>query len=112
MMNFLKSTKRLFGIYFGRMTIEKRLLFSHVERDWMIMFCVFIVALFAIIIFSLCMFFSIVDENLIIERSATARGVETLDREKLNELVNFFNERATNFEKIKENPPKVPSPIE
>lgn len=111
-MEFLRSIKRLFSIYFGKMTIEKRLLFSHVERDWMIMFSIFVIALAFVGIWSTYLFVSISEENLVIERSARAAGVETLNREKLNEVVEFFENREEKFEKLKKQSPEIDNPAE
>ena len=82
----------------------------HAQRDWLVMFSLFVIALISITLFSVYLFLGINKGDLYVIPTGSTVRVETINRSLLNETLAAFEERALRFGELTERPPVISSP--
>ena len=82
----------------------------HAQRDWLVMFSLFVVVLIGVTFFSVYLFLEINKGDLYVVSASSTVRVETINRSLLNETLATLEERALRFSGLTERPPAIPSP--
>ena len=82
----------------------------HAQRDWLIMFSLFLVSFVGVVLFSFFLFLEINKGDLYVLPAAAGQRVETVDRTLLAETLNSFELKARRFSELAEHPPSITSP--
>lgn len=106
----LDKIKKFFTRKSMRKIDYKNNVITNPERDWKILLAVFATLICLVIIFSFYLFAQINKGELFTVKYGKSTTAETIDKSLLNEIISFFEERQQNFDKLKNNRPKIIDP--
>lgn len=95
--NFFKNS---ISLCIGGFKNEKRLLRSHVERDWVIMTSAFLMVLFFVFVFNAYLFFSC-GKELKVETLSENNSEYFIDKDKMDVIIQKIEQKKLNLESVR-----------
>ena len=83
---------------------------TNVKRDWGIMMSVFLLFVVASLIFSVYLFSQISRGEIFVVQFNNTEGVETIDKNLLQETISFFDNKEERFNELRDNTPSFVDP--
>lgn len=80
----------------------------NVKRDWFVLVVLFAIAMILAISFNLYMFYQVQQGKSFVLKDGQTNNIPTLDKELLENTLNIYEERSSQFEKYKSESPRTP----